>query len=86
MKNRKYILAVTALALLFVGYGCFGEKKEKKVDTPVEAPRVDDKDIAFEVFERIPKEDLYEGFLTTWTLGCIWKTEATIGSPWIASR
>ena len=64
MRNRKYILAVTALALLFIGYGCFGDKKEKKVDTPVEAPKVDDKAIAFQVFERIPKEDLYEGFQT----------------------
>ena len=64
MENRKYILAVTALALLFVGYGCFGDKKEKKADTPAEAPKVDDKGIAFDVFERIPKEDVYEGFRT----------------------
>ena len=64
MKNRKYILAVTALALLFVGYGCFGDKKEKKVDTPVESPKIDDKGIAFQMFERIPKEDLYESFQT----------------------
>ena len=64
MKRRKYILAITALALLFIGYGCFGDKKEKKDDTPVEAPRVDDKGIAFEIFERIPKGDLEERFQT----------------------
>ena len=49
------------LALLFLGFGCNG-KKEKKSDKPVEAPVVDDKGIAFEVFERIPKEDLDERF------------------------
>ena len=61
---KKTIIVMTALsALLLLGYGCKG-KKEKKVDTPVEAPRVDDKGIAFEVFERIPKEELYEAFQT----------------------
>ena len=64
MKRRKYILAITALALLFIGYGCFCDKKEKKDDTPVEAPRFDDKGIAFEIFERIPKGDLEERFQT----------------------
>ena len=61
---KKTIIVLTALsALLLLGYGCKG-KKEKKVETPVEAPRVDDKGIAFEVFERIPKEELYEAFQT----------------------
>ena len=61
---KKTIIVMTALsALLLLGYGCKG-KKEKKVETPVEVPRVDDKGIAFEVFERIPKEELYEAFQT----------------------
>ena len=55
----KHTCIVFALAfLLFFGYGCNGPKQEKKAETPVEAPKADDKGIAFEVFQRIPKEDL----------------------------
>lgn len=60
MKKVSIILALLS-ALLLLGYGCNG-KKEKKADTPVEPVKVDDKGIAFEVFQRIPKVDLDERF------------------------
>ena len=63
MKKSLIILSLVA-ALLSLGYGCDGFKKEKKTDTPIETPRADDKGIAFEIFERIPKEDLEDMFQT----------------------
>ena len=61
--KKTLILLSFIIALLFLGYGCDDNKKEKKVDTPIEV-RADDKGIAFEVFQRIPKEELYEKFQT----------------------
>jgi len=65
MKHRSFALAFFILsfvaALLLIGYGCNG-KKEKKADTPTEVSSFDDKGIAFEVFQLIPKDDLDEAF------------------------
>ena len=58
MKNTFFVLSFVA-ALLLIGNGCNGKKKNLTVDTSTEeTQQVDDKGIAFEVFQRIPKDDL----------------------------
>jgi hypothetical protein len=59
MKKTLIVLSFVA-SLLLLGCGC--DRFKKGSNTPPESPQVDDKGIAFEIFERIPKEDLNETF------------------------
>ena len=62
MKKTLIVLSFVA-SLLLLGCGCDRFKKGGG-DTPTESPNNDEKGIAFEVFQRIPKEDLSEPFRT----------------------
>ena len=59
MKKVSIILVLLSV-LLFMDCGC--DRLKKGGDTSPDASQVDDKGIAFEVFQRIPKEDLEETF------------------------
>ena len=58
--KKTSIVFVLLSALLIMG--CGGDSKPQGSTTPVETPQINDKGIAFEVFQRIPKEDLEEVF------------------------
>ena len=58
MKNL-WKTTLLAVALLLLGNGCNGKKKNLTgTISTEETQQIDDKGIAFEVFQRIPKEDL----------------------------
>ena len=59
MKKVSIVLALLSF-LLFMDCGC--DRLKKGGDTSPDASQVDDKGIAFEVFQCIPKEDLEETF------------------------
>ena len=61
MKKTSIVLVLSVLLIL----GCGCNRKPQGNTNPVETPQVDDKGIAFEVFQRIPKEDLDENFRET---------------------
>lgn len=62
MKNTFFILSFVA-ALLLIGNGCNGKKKNLTgTISTEETQQIEDKGIAFEVFQRIPKDDLDEAF------------------------
>ena len=62
---KRLVLTLTIFSsLLFLGYNCDGNKFNNKGETLTGVPAIDDKGIAFEVFQRIPKKDLDEKFQT----------------------
>ena len=59
MKKTGIVLTLLSV-LLIMGCGC--NRKPQGSTNPAETPQIDDKGIAFEVFQRIPKDDIEDVF------------------------